>query len=353
MKRTFSAALILCLLLSCVMLFGGCSKESTREYPVTLGGVTIEKEPKNIVVLSANFADIISYIGYDVKMVGRSSECDQKFLHVVPIMGSAASPDIDAITAAETDLVIADNTLGADVRNRIEEAGVQVLTLDPATTEAALRERYADLGVALGGDVTGRQRGEEGYDELFEMLRTLNTSVKTDVVRTAAYLYLNENGELCTFVKGSLEYKFFSYNGSTNIFSNQTEPVVNLSDLRIGSPNYLFYDSPEVLEVLNADENLTNLKALVDGRTCMIEKRNFERQGTSAEAAVFDMLNFIEKDSKATADEAASPTAAAISEVTEAPVEETTDDPEEETTAEIADDENVITYSISDDSVIY
>ena len=100
MKRILSIALALCMLLSCAVVFTACSGEKSGEYPVTVGGVTIEKEPKNIVVLNDVHADIISYIGYDIKMVGRSAECDQDFLSIVPAVGSAASPDVVAITAA-------------------------------------------------------------------------------------------------------------------------------------------------------------------------------------------------------------------------------------------------------------
>ena len=82
MKRILSIALALCMMLGCAALLGGCNGEKGDNWPVTVGNVTIDKEPQNIVVLSDKLADIVSYIGYDVKMVGRSTECDQDFLYI-------------------------------------------------------------------------------------------------------------------------------------------------------------------------------------------------------------------------------------------------------------------------------
>ena len=303
MKKFLSIALSLCILLSCAVIFAGCSSDSSKDWPVTVGDVTIEQEPQNIVVLNDVFADIISYIGYDVKMVGRSEECDQEFLHVVPTVGTAAAPDTAAIAAAETDLVIADDTLGADAKSTLEEGGAKVVTYKTPTTSDELKELYIDLGTVLGGKTTGSEKGETGYDGLIEMLGTMNTAT-SNVVQTVAYLYLDENDQLCTFVKNTLEYQFFNYNGNTNVFSNQETPVVNTEELRIGSPNYIFYDDEKVLTVLAADENLANVNALVDEHTCQIPKKSFFRYGKSAEQAIFDILNYIDKSSKSTADEA-------------------------------------------------
>ena len=329
MKRTLSIVLVICLMLSVAALFAGCGEESGGpEYPVTIGGVTIDKEPQNVVVLNDDLADIISYIGYDIKMVGRSTECDQDFLHVVPEVGSAASPDLNAISNAAADLVIADSTLNANTKQSLESAGIKVLTMNPPTGEEELLNTYIDLGKALGGNVTGAGKGEKGYNDLFNMLDTLNTATSS-VVQTAAYLYLDGSGQLCTFVKGSLEYKIFSFNGCTNVFLNQAEPVVKTEELRVGSPKYIFFDNPAVLDVVKTDPSLAKVDAMVNGHALMIPLKQFRRHGSTAEQTVFDMLNYIEKISKATADEATvaptqAPTTAPKAAVTEAPAEEET-----------------------------
>ncbi len=304
MKRALSFLLALCLLASCAAIFAGCKQEkSNKDFPVTFGEVTIQQEPQAIVVLSDKLADVISYIGYDIKMVGRSEECTQEFLQVVPTVGKAAAPDVAAITAAGADLVIADNTIPEDAKQNLTAAGINVVTMNPAQNTAELGEMYENLGTVIGGKETGREKGEKGYATLFNTLDALNTAT-TQVVKTSAYLYLDESGQLCTFVKDSLEQKFFSYNGAANVLADQTEPIANVESLRIESPSFLFCDSIDVLNVLQTNPSLAIIKALVSGHTLVIPKINFERPGKSVEQAVFDMLSYIEKVTKATPDEA-------------------------------------------------
>ena len=303
MKRILSIVLSLCLILSCAAIFGGCNTKTSNDWPVTIGDVTIDKEPENIVVLNDVFADVISYIGYDIKMAGRSEECDQEFLHVVPVMGKGAAPDTAAIAAAKTDLVIADKTLSADAKSTIESNGAKVITFDVPTTADALKSLYTDLGTALGGKTTGKEKGEKGYDELLNMLSTMNTAT-SNVVQTVAYIYTDADGKPCTFVKGTLEYQFFNYNGNSNVFANQTAPPINLDELKLGSPNFIFYDNDNVLATLNADPSLANVHALSEGHTYQIPKKAFFRFGKSAEQAIFDMLNYIDKTTKGTPDSA-------------------------------------------------
>ena len=302
MKRLLSLCIILAMLLGCVSLLGGCSQEGGKEYPVTYGDVTLEKEPEAIVVLNDSVADIISYIGYDIKMVGRAVTCDQQFLRVVPSVGMPDDPAVDTIVQKGADLVIADSTLSDKSRKKIEAEGITVITVDNATNKDELQALYGDLGMILGGNVTGREKGETAYQELFELLDQFTTAV-TGVVKTAAYLYINDAGELCTFTKGSLEQKIFNYNGATNAFSNQEKPAVDLTELRLGSPDYIFYDDENVLEFLRYDENLTNLHALVNDHLYQLPKQNFFRYGTTMESTVYEMIDYLNKQDESTPDE--------------------------------------------------
>lgn len=347
MKRFLSLILSLCILLSCAVFFTGCSTGgvNSKDWPVTIGDVTIEKEPENIVVLNDVCADIISYIGYDIKMSGRSDECDQDFLYIVPTVGPAANPDI---TGTDADLVIADKTLSADAKSKIEATGAKVVIFDVPTTPEQLKNLYSDLGTVLGGKETGKEKGESGYEELLEMLSTMNTAT-SNVVQPVAYLYLDDSKQLCTFMKGTLEYQFFNYNGNDNVFANQENPVVNVEELRIGSPNFIFYDNETVLNTLTADADLANVTALIKQQTLLIPKKSFFRFGKSAEQAVFDMLNYIEKTTKATPDEATPDAAAAAAEApaAKAPAAPTaTEAPAANDVA--ADDGEVINFSIEE-----
>ena len=306
MKKLLSVLLAVVMLCASAALFSGCSGEGSGEFPVTIGNVTIKSEPKAITVLSDCLADVISYIGYDVKMVGRSIECDQEYLSVVPVVGSSDNPSIDTITGFETDLVIADNQLTEKSKKKLEDAGIPVIVMQRAENFDDLKTLYVNLGTALGGNTTGKEKGEEAYTDLIDTLDSFKKTVGTGVIKTSAYLYLDENNALCTFTKGSIEATLFGYSGAMNIFANQQDsPLVSHDELKMGTPTYIFYDNDEVLTYLMNDEQLSTLSALTENRTCLLPLKDFSRQGATYEEIVYTMIDtmFVDHDD-ATPDEA-------------------------------------------------
>ncbi len=320
-KKIISLILTLSLLCSTAVIFSACSGVGSKDFPLTIGDVTIKSEPKNIVVLNDNFADIVSYIGYDVKMVGKGYGCDQEFLKIVPSVGTADNPSIDTITSYETDLVIADETLSQKSRDKLSEAGVTVVSFSNAETMDDLKTLYSNLGTVIGGKVTGKEKGEEAYDDLINTLSSFKKTV-SGVVKTQAYLYIDERGALCTFPKGSMAAQFFSYTGALNTFSNQEDELVVTEQLKMGTPTYIFYDDEKVLEYLRNDEALSKLTALSSGRTYQVPLKNFSRQGTTIFDTVYNMINVMFVQSEATPDEE---TEAETEEVTEPQTEAETE----------------------------
>ncbi len=303
LKKTVSLILCICILSTMMLTLCSCKNNKSDEYPVTVAGVTIEEEPLNIVVLSDCLADIISYIGYDVKMVGRSIECDQEFLSVVPLVGTAAAPNVDSIINYETDLVITEGNLSDSVKQQFADNDITLLTLKKPTNFDELKALYADLGTALGGNTTGKEKGNKAHAELFDTLDTYNNAIPTSVVKSACYLYLDEAGTLCTLTKGTLEFDMFSYNGAINVFESQETPQVDLEQLKFATPTCIFYDSEEVLTYLKNDAELYDMAALTNEETFLLKKSDFARMGTTFEENTYRMIEFMFIE-EATPDEA-------------------------------------------------
>ena len=127
MKKIISVLLTATLAFSATMALSGCDSE--KEYPVEVANIEIKKEPENIVVLCPDTADIISYLGYDVKMVGRSDEVDQEFLSVVPSVGTSQVPNVEKIKESETDIVFADVDIDSTVVDALEDEGIMVISM--------------------------------------------------------------------------------------------------------------------------------------------------------------------------------------------------------------------------------
>lgn len=292
-KKIISLILCIGILSSMTLLLCSCKDDKNDEYPVTVGNVTIEDEPTNIVVLSDSLADLISYTGYDVKMVGRSIECDQEFLSVVPLVGTETDPNVESIVSYETDLVIAEDTLSDSAKQQLTDNGIKLLTLKQPTTLDELKATYVDLGTALGGKVTGKETGENSYNELVDTVKTFRSTISPKDIKSACYLYLDDTGALCTFTKDSVEQKMFSYCGAIDIFKSQETPQVDLELLKVGTPSCIFYDSEEVLTYLKNDPELCDMAALTNNETFLLKKSDFERMGVTFEENIYQMIQFM------------------------------------------------------------
>lgn len=306
-------SLIICTLLTVSACFGlsSCNtKIADDQFPVTVAGVTIEKEPENIVVLSDNLADIISLIGYDVKMVGRSMETDQEFLRVVPAMGSSEDPSVGEIVNAGTELVIADSTLSDNAKASFAEQNIPVLQLDRAETLEELEQLYADLGTALGGKEKGLEKGKKAYKDLFDTLDEFKSVVKTNTIKTCCYIYL-DNNQLNTFKPGSLEETIFSYNSAMNVFQNNQDIAIQTDDIKIATPTYIFVSDDETENFIKTNINLQKLTSVKNGDVYIIPLKDFYRQGQTYIDIVYKMIDIMFVQSEATPGEATPDNAAA------------------------------------------
>lgn len=314
-------SIILCVLLVMTTCLGLCSckNKKSEEFPVTVGGVTLESEPKNIIVLSPELIDIISCIRYDMKIIGRTIECDQEFLATIPTVGSEDEPDTSAIIASKPDLVITSKPLSAPVANSLKKAEIPVATFKLATNFSELEKLYKNLGTLLGGKTAGVNQATKYYKELLASLDRFQESVPKDIIATACYLYLDENGTLCTFTTGSIEEKIFSYCGAKNSLTDQQSPQVDLQVLRLSTPLYIFVDDVQVIHYLKSQDELQNMHAIMYDKIFVVRKTDFNRHGDTMQGIIYDMMvNMFKKEEipQATVDEA---TPDEITPVTEEP----------------------------------
>lgn len=307
-KKLISIVLAIALMFSVAAVFSGCGNS---DYPVEVANFVIESEPQNIVVLDASTADIISYIGYDIKMVGRSDDVNQEWLSVAPSVGSASDPDVNKIKECETDLVFAGENLDANVKESIEKENIKVITMSQANTPKQVETNYITLGKILGGKVTGANKGAKAYDDLIGAMESVKSSVKSvtnaEVLYTACYLYL-EGNSLKLMTSGTYGDMLLGYTGAVNVAGNIDENKVDVNTLRVANPNFIFYSDEATLNAIKNDAVLSKLSAVTGGKALMITADDINRQGITALETLDKMVGFmypsLKKDT-ATKDEAA------------------------------------------------
>lgn len=170
-RRLFCIFLSAVISLSCLFLTacGGSEAEAQKEnWPVEVGGVTLETTPMRVVCLSNNVIEIACVIGYSSQLVGRSYDCDYYQVESLTACGTTASPSVSAVKALEPDLIITDSTTPAEILYELSQT--DTIILEKANTRSSLIKLYEDIGSIFGGAVAGKERGRYAIDEILMKL---------------------------------------------------------------------------------------------------------------------------------------------------------------------------------------
>ncbi len=296
MKQRLTAALLAVLLL--LSLLSGCSggdepevssgglTAAQNDYPVTIGDLTLSAAPEKVVVLSPSIADIILAAGMEIELAGRSEECTQADLSVLPVMGSSTGVDVEAIKALGAGLVLCDAALSEEDSAALSEAGIPVLVLAPAATREEFERLYSDVGSALSGGKTGFEQAVKTARGIFSTLDQIEMVIPArDVPVTACYLF-----SVGTAATGdTLAGKLFDYAGAINTAYDSPDGVFSTEQLILSDPQYIFC-APGVKEELLANEDIAaaGLTAVAEDRIYEMDPALMTRQGRSVtEAVVF------------------------------------------------------------------
>lgn len=146
-----------CLALSVLTLL---SSAAATRYPLTvtddLGrAVTLRAEPKRIISMLPSHTETLIAIGAGDRLVAvdRFSTYPASVVSALPKVGSAFQPNIEAILALKPDLVLADESAGSRLTEKLAQAGLTVYG-GTAQTYNEVFEKIAVLG-----KLTNREQG--------------------------------------------------------------------------------------------------------------------------------------------------------------------------------------------------
>lgn len=288
MLKKLTAALLAGLMI--VTAFAGCSGQgditsgaTKSEFPVTVDGVTIQKAPTSVVVLSPNIADVILKLGYEIVLKGKSADCTQSDLSVLPNVSTA---DVDAIKKLGADFVLVDSKPDAKTAEAFQKAGIPVIAIAPATSRADLDRLYSSVGSLIKGGNTGYTYGAKVSKNIFQTLDDVARSIpESDTPITACYLY-DAAGRGAT--NDTLAGKLFEYAGLTNGAGNCTGGKLDIDTLLLSDPKYIFCPAG-LKEKLKTTEKYKELTAVKENRVIEMDLGFMQWQGGSLTQAVFTM----------------------------------------------------------------
>lgn len=281
-------ALALCVLLGCGA-FAGCSQvddivsnvTAAGVFPVEVNGVTISSRPSRVVVLSPSLADVILALGCETQLAGASEGCTQSALDELE---KVSADSVEAIQALQPDLVLVDpNSSGA--QSALEEAGVTVLSVEPATDRSDFERLYSQVSSALLGGEAGYDEGIATAQDIFITLDNINRIVPKDTITTACYLYDLDGSAVTGDMFGST---IMSYAGVTNVFDSSTGGTYDFDTLRIANPNVIFC-APGLKSEIENDGRFADFQAVKQDKVVEMDTSLMEWQGRTIVETAYEI----------------------------------------------------------------
>ena len=281
-------ALALCVLLGCGA-FAGCSQvddivsnvTAAGVFPVEVNGVTISSRPSRVVVLSPSLADVILALGCETQLAGASEGCTQSALDELE---KVSADSVEAIQALQPDLVLVDpNSSGA--QSALEEAGVTVLSVEPATDRSDFERLYSQVSSALLGGEAGYDEGIATAQDIFITLDNINRIVPKDTITTACYLYDLDGSAVTGDMFGST---IMSYAGVTNVFESLEGGTYDFQSLEIANPNVIFC-APGLKEQIESDSRFADFQAVQQGNVVEMDESLMEWQGRTIVETAYEI----------------------------------------------------------------
>lgn len=292
MLKKWTAA-ILCICLTAA-IFAGCGPQNdissgagAQEYPVTIGTVTLKNQPAGVVVLSANLADVILALDYEIQLKAKSAECTQSDLSVLP---NVTADDAKQIKSLGADLVLTDTNITDAQLTAMNQEGITVLKIPKATSREDLDRLYSQVGAALKGAMTGYERGKKISQSIFLTIDDISRIIpQSTTLTTVAYLY-DTNGGVVT--GDTLEGKLIESAGLVNAAADGTGNKMAAADLLRADPKYIFCPTGTKAKLAQSDE-YKKLTAVKEGRVYEMDAGQMLWQGREMIDAVSFMAGTV------------------------------------------------------------
>ncbi len=296
MNRTsrFAATLVVALMLAAVPLAGCTSASPVAEepapvaaaedvaaaFPVTVTDdagreVTIDSEPMRIVSLAPSNTEIVAALGLLDRLVGVTSFDDYPpEVEGLPVIGDFAGPNLEAVAAAEPDLVLATTGVQADVIGQLEDLGATVIAVDPVDLDG-LFASIEMVGAATGASEAALALTTSMRDDLAAVTEAIG-----DAEPVTCFLEIAQD-PLFTAGTGTLLDDLITAAGGANVVTEPGWVAYSLEQLVV--------DDPEVyLATLGSMSNpadlasrpgYSELAAVASGRVHVLEDNLVSRPG--------------------------------------------------------------------------
>lgn len=269
MKKLLSlllSAMLMLTITGCTEIEYNTNEPEPTDYPVIVDEVEFSAAPATVASLSPALTEMIYELGYQDKLVARSTYCDypQAVSSLVDI-GSAAKPKIAKIIAIKPELLITQSPIAKTDKDSLEAAGIKVVVLESPDSVAELHGCYERLAAIFGGELTSKAAADNCMNPLATALS------QTSPDGSFAYLMTYDYG---TATGDTLAGEILSYFGE-NIASENTKYSFPAEQLIEKNPDKILLSSDVSIDGFDAE--IGELDAVRSGRCITIDSSCFER----------------------------------------------------------------------------
>lgn len=290
-KRILSMVLAALCVVTMLLPLAGCGKEEKEAvgtYPVSVAGVTIEKQPEVITCLSVNYSEIIVDMGYAHLLDGRPGNCDLPQLQSSAPCGTADKPSVDAIINLGTDLLIVDMETDIEILQQLDAAGVTILQLIEPNTRTGFLNLYRCIGTAMNGNGVGYDAGEAAAQNILTQLDSIERAVMFEVPVNVC-LFTSDN--LGTSITGDM---FASYlmeiAGGFNVSIESVNGNCDMETVIASSPDIILCPMGSENKV-RSQRSLEKCGAMENNRIYGYDTARFDSLGNDLVLAAWELAH--------------------------------------------------------------
>ena len=256
--------------------------------------VTIDAEPMRIVSLAPANTEIVAELGMLDRLVGVTTYCDYPpEVADIEKIGDFITPNLEAIAAADPDLVLATTGVQAEVITQLEELGASVVAIDPQTLDALF------VSIETVGAVTGTPA--EADDLVASMQADLDGIAEkvADVAPVTCFIEIAQD-PLFTAGPGTLLNDLVLAAGGDNVVAEEGYVGYSVEQLVTDDPEVYLATLGSMSDpsALDSRAGYESLSAVKDGRVYVLDDNLVSRPGPRVAEGVLSIAEALHPDTE-------------------------------------------------------
>ncbi len=263
-------------------------------YPVVVNNSTISKKPVAVISLSPTTTEMLYDMGYGDRVMGISEFCDypEEALNKLRC-GSALGIDKDTISLRPADLAVSTAPLLEKDLLWFQQNNIPVLILPHAESFEEIEQNYMWLSLAMEGETTGQEKGEQYYATLQKKLDDAialgeaytadNTAMRAILLREMSYVMATGD---------TFEHDILLQLGFTNDAQPYTNWLYPQEQVRVLEPDIIFCDDDIQAQTIIDSVVYKPVLAAINEKILQVDFTIIERQSPRMFELILQMAEY-------------------------------------------------------------